>query len=254
MATQTPWYVPEKLLTKNYRLEVEDLIGKWFFNLLSGIDKSLDGEEVKGFIAKDKRHKFQSTLAQDLYNIADEMGKPFEECGIKIESINLWRVLEEVCFTTKGYSEAKVRKHIKLDSLKIIRESMSNIRWEADYHEFKEKFESPKIEYGNHLRVLADFVKENYHITDYHYVFNKYEDSINIVLNTVREDKQENSGIISDEILEKSQLIINRFEVAFDEKKEEIKLLDTLQSKATQKSLIGRLDSELEFIDKFIEA
>lgn len=234
------WYVLERLLEKNHRLEVSRMVGQWFYNLLSG-SKALE-----------KSHKIQTTLVDDLYEIADEIGKDFKDHDVY--DINVWEFLQEVQFKTRGYSEKQVRKSIGLYSLEIRRKwPDGEIWWEADLYEFEEKYSNLKTEYGKYVRGLGDFVKENYNNTAYHYIFSRYEDSVNIVLNTIKEDKQENNGIISDDVLEKSKLIINKLNIAIDKKKVEVKKIQILQDKAAQKSRIGRLDSELEFIDKFIE-
>lgn len=216
------------------------MVGQWFYNLLSGSE------------ALEKSYKIQTTLVEDLYKIADEIGKEFKDHDVY--DVNVWDHLQEVQFKTRGYSEKQVRKSIDLYSLEIRRKwSGGDIWWEADLYEFEEKYGNLKTEYGKHVRKLGDFVKENYNNTAYRYIFSRYEDSINIVLNTIKEDKQENNGIISDDILEKSKLIINKLNIAIDKKKEEVKKIQILQDKAAQISRIGRLESELDFIDKFTE-
>lgn len=197
--------------------------------------------------------KFQTTLVKDLEQIANLLSKEFPR---KIfHKIDKFKYRNKIHFRSNYGSKKPIQRNMGLKSLVIDREweAIDEIWWEADLDEYERVYEGRGHSYSILVRKLKNFIKDNYDNTAFQYTYCKYEDSINIVMNALKDDKDNNDGEISDEVFQKSKLIINKLGRAIGEKQQEIEHIEQLQKEVVRKSLIGRLDNELEFIDKYLE-
>lgn len=210
-------------------------------------------EATEGFYTEEEEYKFETTLVRDLKIIADLLGKEFPE---KLtSSFRALKMEGTIQFYTEKVDTYKVRETIGLKSLKIVRnwENIETCSWEADYKEYEKVYRSKHLRYANVVRELLDVVQKNFDNADYLYTFCKYEDSIYIVSSTLKDEYENNDRGISAEVFQKAKIIIEKFGQAFMKKYKELEHIEELQKEAVSKSLINRLDSEIEFIDKYIE-
>lgn len=197
-------------------------------------------------------YKYETTLVRDLKIIAELLGRELSKEGMSYFHTSK----ETISFHTRGIRKEEVRRSVKLKSLRITDNRYGSIEsyfWEADYEEYKKVYESKYLSYANIVRELKDVVRDNFNNPDYFYIFCKYEDSIYIVASTLKDEHENNNGEISEEVFKKAKEIIEKSGQAIMKRYRELEHIEELQKEAVSKSLIGRLDSEIEFIDKYLE-
>ena len=199
-------------------------------------------KRAEGFVIEEK-YRFNTTLARDLKLIADLLGKEFpKHISQNIRGDNGRRI----DFRSEGHSIRNIKNEVNLKSFRVDND-LSNIDivyWSVDISEYKTVYESKYKQYAKSVREFDNPI--------YYYIFSKYEDSIYIVANTLK-DVYEHNGGLDDEVFQKVYVIIWKFKVALEEKTGELKHIEKLQHQAVSKSLIDRLDNEIEFIDKYLE-
>lgn len=202
-------------------------------------------------LAIEGEYRFNTTLARDLKLIGDLLGKEFpKHISPNIRGGNGRRI----DFRSEGYSIRNIKNEVNLKSFRVDND-LSNIDivyWSVDISEYKTVYESKYKQYANSVRELLATVEREFDNPTYYYIFSKYEDSIYIVANTLK-DVYEHNGGLDDEVFQKVYVIIWKFKVALEEKTSELKHIEKLQHQAVSKSLIDRLDNEIEFIDKYLE-
>lgn len=225
-----------------------------------------DTEQEEKYQQKEEEFHYETTLNLDLKRLINLFKSDFPFHAI--EKLVTREKFNKVSFRTKNISKEIVRETVPLYSLKWCR-SDRDLRidwdsyrsrvyddvdyWEANYEEYKELYKPHHTEYGeNVIKALLEEVEINYKNQYYYYIFTKYEDSIHIVYNTLKDAKEQN-GEISEELFQKSTIIIEKFAKAMNKKKEEIEHIEKLQQEAVSKSLIDRLDNEIMYMDKFTE-
>jgi hypothetical protein len=204
---------------------------------------------------------YKTTLIKDLQEISKILNpKSLESI---IEKLKIYEEDDEVKFETKGLHKDFVKECVNLKTLcedwqsyvHNYREWLDKdiVRWEASYSEYKRHYETDQHLYNSSvIEPLLNIVRENFNNRAYSYIFCKYEDSIHIVLNAIK-DSIEYNGELTEEVFIKSKFIIEKLRVVLNEKQKEIEHIEKLQQEAAQKSIVGRLDAELEFIDRYIE-
>ena len=209
-------------------------------------------DEVVDIYHEEKEFRYETTLKRDLRELVDLLSYEFPHD--KVESFREMNYSGKLTFMTESsYSIEHVYRMIPMKTLQVTATYSHGTYWEADHGEYKEKYLSKQSAYSKTvIKPLLKTVEDNFNDKAFYYIFCKYEDSIYIVLNTLK-DILDHNGSISREVLKKSSEIIDRFKVAIDKKIEEIEYVEELQKEAVSKSLIGRLDSEIEFMDTFLE-
>lgn len=201
-------------------------------------------------IVIEEEYRYETTLVRDLDKIANLLGKRFPyDKPYKISGTNLLR------FRTEGESVKEVTNKIELKSL-TIHEDMTNIGviyWEIDVKEYRRVYESNFVEFADAVRELLKFVKKNFDNSDYFYTFCKYEDSVHIVADTLKDELDNGDGEIGDAVFQKAKAILSRCAHAINNKKDEIEYIEELQREAVRKSLENRLEEELDFMNNYIE-
>lgn len=208
---------------------------------------------TQGLYKEEEDYKFETTLVRDLKIISDLLGKEFPES--LTSKFYTSENAGTISFYTEKTDKNKVRKIIGLKSLKIEHEweYIETTSWIADYKEYKKVYESKHLRYANTIRELLGIVKKNFDNPDYFYTFCKYEDSIYIVASTLKDEYENNDSEISEEVLQKAAKIIEKFGQGFMKRYRELEYIEKLQQEAVSKSLLDRLDNEIEFIDNYIE-
>lgn len=231
-------------------------------------EKSKYQKDVYPYSQEEEFH-YETTLNLDLKRISNLLTLNFPHT--LVENFNISKVSSTVRFRTRDLSAEIVKDTIPMESLAISRmerDLKSNWRerhissydmyddilyWEASFKEYEELYKPYYQEYIDEtIKPLLSRVEVNYKNKLYFYIFTKYEDSIHIVYNALK-DAKEQSGEISDELFQKSSVIVEKLKDAMDKKTGEIDYIEKLQQEAVSKSLIDRLDNEIEFIDNYIE-
>ncbi|MGG0667774.1 hypothetical protein ABE073_04510 [Lederbergia citrisecunda] len=197
-------------------------------------------------------YRFETTLARDLNTIADLMGREFP----KNIARNSWKQdSKRIEFRSEDYSVKEIKKAINLDSFKIENDysNIGTVYWSLEISEYEKVYKSKHSYYANVVRKLLKIVKDNIDKPDYFYVFCKYEDSIHIVATTLKDDYNNNNGEINEEVFQKAKTIIEKCGETIVKRYKELEHIEELQKEAVSKSLINRLDNEIDFIDKYIE-
>lgn len=213
----------------------------------------------------DEDFKYETTLKRDLSKIVNM----FSNDSLKdiVSGISIDEEKNIVYLRTEGLSIEFVKEMIDLETLIIDSDHFrrrsygffeepyrEKYQWIASYTEYKKVYEKPINNYTKQEIVpLLEVVKQNFNNKVYHYIFCKYEDSIHIVVNAFK-DSIEHSGEVTEEVLEKSKVIIDKLKVSLEEKRKEIELIEQMQKEAVAKSIASRLDNEIKFIDEYIES
>lgn len=201
----------------------------------------------------EEEYKYETTLARDLKLIASLLGKEFPKD--MVTDFYTLKSEGKINFYTKGVTEKEIMNKVKLKSLKVERrwESIDTILWRASHEEYRKVYQSKHMRYANVVRELLRLVEKNLDNPEYSYTFCKYEDSIYIVASTLKDEYENNDDVISEEVFQKAKVIIEKCGQAIMKKYRELEHIEELQKEAVNKSLINRLDNEIEFIDKYIE-
>lgn len=215
-------------------------------------------------IQPEEDFKYETTLKRDLTKIVNMFNNDQLE-GI-VNGITVDKENNKVYLRTEGLSIEFVREMIELKTLSIDTEyfrmlnysfldnrSTEKYQWIASYSEYKSVYEKPVKTYAKQEIIpLLELIKQNFNNKAYNYIFCKYEDSIHIVVNAFK-DSIEHSGEVTEEVLEKSKVIINKLKLSLEEKQKEIELIEQMQKEAVAKSIANRLDNEIKFIDEYLE-
>ena len=102
------------------------------------------------------------------------------------------------------------------------------------------------------IKPLIKMLKENSKDTFYVYAMKKYEQTLLIVVNTIRESI-ENNGYVVEGIGKKAILLLRSFIDEINNRDNYLKEIKNLEIDAINKSLEERLNLELEFRDKFLK-
>lgn len=203
---------------------------------------------VEHEVNKEYGYRYETTLVRDLKAIADLLGKefPFDKP---------YGYSGKYRFRTQDKSQEDVKNTLRLKTLQVAEEHkfIRVIYWHVDEKEFKSVYESKYSYYKKTIRNLLKIIEANFNNPDYFYTFCKYEDSIHIVANTLKDERENNDGDISKDVFEKSKTIIEKLGFAVVDKYEELKNLEKLQKEAVSKSLVNRLNDELDFMNNYIE-
>ena len=162
--------------------------------------------------------------------------------------------LEKASFYDENfYTYNDMRMIFPLKSLKRTSRYSSFFVWEIDLKEYNKVYNSKEMRFiKNELRECLSLLKENKDDPSFSYLISKYELTLHTILNTLHESR-EISGYIDDRVKSKSIELLIDFSARVFEcnvEKEEKKKRDL---KATNDSLLKRLDDEEEYVNKFIK-
>lgn len=208
-------------------------------------------EDEQQIYNEEEDYRYETTLVRDLKIISDLLGKEFPH-HIADRNVNRYG---EIRFRSDGFSIKEIRKAVGLKSFSVEHDfsNIGTVYWTVDKNEYEKTYETKYTSYANTIRKLTDLIERNFDNPDYFYVFCKYEDSIYIVANTLKDEYENNSDEISDDVFQKSKIIIEKTGQAILKRYRELEYIEELQKEAVSKSLINRLDDEIDFMDKFIE-
>lgn len=214
-------------------------------------EKANSREELEDF------NSYTTTLVRDLDVIAELLERSeFPQHIARRVYLDRWS--GKIEFKSSGYSVREIRQEVKLKTFHV-KSNLSNIGvvyWLADLEEYNRVYETDTQyrdrEYAKKVRKMLASVKRNASNLHYRHTFIRYEDSILIVANTLKED-YENNKRIQEKVFQISAEIIDKCASALAEKHKELERIDILKRKAVSDSLVDRLTDEIKFIEDVIE-
>lgn len=127
--------------------------------------------------------------------------------------------------------------------------------WSGSVEEYNEVFNSPFNRFiQDDLHKVYELLREDGNRMQYTYPLNKYELTVLTALNTLSEGKEANDGTIPPAIQERVQLLLSSFAIAiFKVEQNRIEHEERMRN-ATNDSLVERLNAEIEFVHKTLDA
>lgn len=175
----------------------------------------------------------------------------------ELDDFNVYKYLGKITFRTDtDYTSNKMKKLTKLESLRIehIFKFSNEIRWEADYNEYKRVHldKSPNSKFiERNVKNALNLLSQNFKNSFYSYVILQYSTSIHIVLSTLKDSKELN-GFIDAEVERASFKILKNFSEGVINCEKEYRDYLTRDKEAANKSHLERLAIEDEYVNNFI--